>query len=363
MDNAGAGKAEVDNNTNLTNAQPPASSSAQPEGSQASSVQARTPEGRPRHQVQISDEEAISQMSEEARSVLSSDIDKMNEDNLYKLVDQLRNLIISVKDMRTQLITEVKELRERRRNLIDQKRGLSDQLAKLREQRKSLLDELVRLKQERDSLLKEFRSKVEQLKEARQLLDKESSIAKVSLRKIQKRIEELEWRQQTSVLSQQEEKRLVEEIQRLEELAERVRKARQEEVSIMELEAEVKSLRMRLAEVNSKLDGIRNTIGNLKSQMASLIPKIDELDKQVNSLKEVIDLKSHTIDVYTKQLDLLYDKYRKIMVRLRELKVSKRRGLEVTLIEEKRKQIEERLKRGEALSLDEMRVLYGEFDF
>jgi hypothetical protein len=50
------------------------------------------------------------------------------------------------------------------------------------------------------------------------------------------------------------------------------------------------------------------------------------------------------------------------MVRLKELKVSRQRGIQLKVLEERRKEIEEKARRGEPLSIDEMRILYGEFD-
>ena len=316
----------------------------------------------PRREVQVSEEEALSGLPEDVRQLLQAKLDNLKEDDLYKMVDKLREVIVNLKEQRAKLIQEVKELREQRRKLSEERRESIEQLQKLRNERKGLLDQLNSLKQERDNVLKEFRSKLEQLREARQLLEKEGSIAKLSLRRVLKRIEELEWKQQTSVLPPQEEKRIVEEIQRLEELAERIRKARQEEISILELEAEVKSLKLRLSDLNNKLKELRQSIGTIKAQISSLTPKIDELTKQLASLTGTINAKSHAIDVVTKQLDLLYGKYREVMVRLRELKISRQRGLEVATLEEKRKQIEEKAKRGEPLTLDELRILYGELD-
>jgi len=86
------------------------------------------------------------------------------------------------------------------------------------------------------------------------------------------------------------------------------------------------------------------------------------MNKEIDSLKGLIDEKSKEIDSLSKVLDALYTKYREIMVRLKELKVSRQRGIQLKVLEERRKEIEEKARRGEPLSIDEMRILYGEFD-
>jgi len=156
------------------------------------------------------------QLLPDVQELVSIDISNKSEEELYQIVDRIRDKIVQVKEQRTRLIEEVKSLREKRRSLIDKKREIVGQLLKLREERKGVLDELAKVKEELNNALNELKSKREQLREARQLLEKEGNIAKLSLRKVLKRIEELEWKQQTSVLPPQEEKRLVEEIERLE---------------------------------------------------------------------------------------------------------------------------------------------------
>ncbi len=49
------------------------------------------------------------------------------------------------------------------------------------------------------------------------------------------------------------------------------------------------------------------------------------------------------------------------MIKLREIKVARQRGLTLEAIERKRKEIMEKMERGEPLSLEELKILYGEF--
>jgi len=49
------------------------------------------------------------------------------------------------------------------------------------------------------------------------------------------------------------------------------------------------------------------------------------------------------------------------MIKLKEVKVAKQRGITLEAIERKRREIAEKMKRGEPLSLEELKILYGEF--
>ncbi|NOZ31051.1 MAG: hypothetical protein GXO68_03775, partial [Crenarchaeota archaeon] len=142
---------------------------------------------------------------------------QIDEKTLLKKAEELRDKIVEVKTQRRQLIDEVRSLREQRRKLIEEKRVLLDELKKLRAERKKLIEELEGLKKERNSVAEELKQKREQLKLAKQIAEKEGNVARISLRKLQRRLEELEWRQMTSVLPPEEERRLIERIERLEE--------------------------------------------------------------------------------------------------------------------------------------------------
>ena len=144
-------------------------------------------------------------------------------------------------------------------------------------------------------------------------------------------------------------------------MIERVRKAREQMLSVMELEAEVKALRLSLRGVNEEIREIREEIGRIKEQIASLSPKYEEMNKMVDSLSEEIAKRSQLIDDLSKQLDEYYSKYRDAMIKLKEIKLAKQQGVRIELIEKKRKEIREKLERGEPLTLEELKILYGEF--
>jgi len=88
------------------------------------------------------------QLLPDVQELVNIDISNKSEEELYQIVDRIRDKIVQVKEQRTRLIEEVKSLREKRRSLIDKKREIVGQLLKLREERKGVLDELAKVKEE-----------------------------------------------------------------------------------------------------------------------------------------------------------------------------------------------------------------------
>ncbi|MEB2836404.1 MAG: hypothetical protein GSR80_001560 [Desulfurococcales archaeon] len=300
-------------------------------------------------------------LPEEVRGVIEK-LKDMSEDELLKLAEEYREKIISIKDQRRTLVEENRKLRAQRRRLIEEKRQLTSRLQEVRRKRNELMEQLRQLKSERDKIREELEKKREQLQLARKLAEKEGDLAKLSLKRLQRRLEDLEWRQMTSVLPPEAEKRIVEEISRLEELIERVRKAKQQVLSIMELEAEVKALRLKNRDLTQRINEIRESIGEVKREIQSLVERIEEYNKKIDALSEEINERSAILDDLSRQLDLLYAVYREIMVKVRELKLARQYRMSLEELEKRRKEVMEKYKRGEPLSLQELRILYGEFD-
>jgi len=85
------------------------------------------------------------------------------------------------------------------------------------------------------------------------------------------------------------------------------------------------------------------------------------MNKKVNALSDEINAKSQMIDDLSRQLDELYALYKETMIKLKEIKIARQQGLQVELIEKKRREIKEKMERGEPLTLEELKILYGEF--
>ncbi|MEM4512635.1 MAG: hypothetical protein QXK97_05000, partial [Acidilobaceae archaeon] len=226
----------------------------------------------------------------------------------------------------------------------------------------SLREEHARLKEEREKLRKEVEARRGELKIASQLAEKEGDVARISLRRLQRRLEELEFKQMTSVLTAEEEKELVDQIARLENLIMRVKSARRHMVTLVELKADYKALVLQLKETNSKLASVRQRLVELVKERDSLREEVKKLSDKIAELSSQIDSLSQEIDSKTRALDELYSEYRALLSRLREMKIARRLKLTLEALERKKREVKEKAERGEPLTLDELKILYGELD-
>jgi uncharacterized coiled-coil DUF342 family protein len=285
-----------------------------------------------------------------------------SEGELLTRIEEVKDKIIQLKDERRRLIEELRRLRDERRRLIEERRRLIEEFKSLRERLRELKSKLAEIKAERDKVRKEALDKREDVRIARQLAEKEGEVARVSLRRLQKRLEELEWRQMTTVMRPEEERRLVEEIARIESMIMKVKEARKHVISVLELEADYKATLLRLKDLNNKMAEVVEEIKSVRLQLQGIAARLDELSSKVGALTQSISDKSSRVDEINRELDSLYNEYRGVLGRLRDLRESRRLGIQLELLERKRREVREKAERGEPLTLEELRILYGELD-
>lgn len=284
------------------------------------------------------------------------------ERELIASIEEAKDKIVALKEEKRRLIEERRALIDERRKLAEERRKLVGEFKEIRDRYRAMKEEFLKLKEERDSVKKEVENKREDLRIARQLAEKEGEVAKISLRRLQRRLEELEWKQMTSVMRPEEERRLVDEIARIESMIMKVRDARRHVISLLELQADFKSSLLRLKDLNQKLSKMWEEMRNHRTRLGELRAKIDEISKRIEEISKEIDAKSKRLDELTQEIDAMYAKYRDSLSKLREVKEAKRLGVELEILERKRKEVKEKAEKGIPLTLDEMRILYGELD-
>ncbi|WP_252896535.1 hypothetical protein [Metallosphaera hakonensis] len=179
---------------------------------------------------------------------------------------------------------------------------------------------------------------------------------------LEKRIKSLEWRIQTSSLTLEEEKKLIQRIADMEKRLSEAKKMLKIKEKGNEERAEFLARRIELATIRQKISGLiseitekRKTLKALREERNKLVKELDELSSQIqNKSKEIDDIQKQ-IDAKKKELDEL-TKAKKAM----EQGFSISRANVAEVIEKKKKIAEEKLKKGERLSFDEIYALYGD---
>ena len=285
---------------------------------------------------------------------------ELSEKEILERITELREEIKRLKERRYALIEEVRRLRQERRSLIDRARQLRETLRSLRERRRKLVEEVRGLRQERRQLLEKIRSVVSELDQQRRIAAELRPLARRSINAIRRRIEELEWRQQTQVLTPEQEKEIIDEITRLEALLEKTMEARQVLQSLAEKRAELMGLRLQLRSYGEEIRKRSAEISRIDERIDAVRKELDELSPRIDELSKKIEELSGEIDRLREEINARVEELRRLSEQLRGIRSGRERQRLVQIYAEKRRAVEEKLRRGEPLTLEELRLLYAE---
>lgn len=264
--------------------------------------------------------------------VLRSEIEKVSEE--ARLIAEERNRInIRVRELRVEAVN----FRDKRNALNEEVKGL-----------KAMLSELKRECSEKVNALRELRQRIKEHLRAKPSRDEEG---------LKKEIAELDWRIQTTPLSLDEEKRIIERIRTLE--------------SQLSFYLKLNSMRDEISAIEKRLETLREEISSCKNRIAETISKSQDFhDKMVERLKEVDRLRAEADELHKKYLakrekvDELCLKYRELLNHISAIRKAIREEEErkkaefISALKEKiGKEALEKLKRGEKISFEEFKIL------
>lgn len=283
-----------------------------------------------------------------------------SEREILDQIAALREEIKSLKERRYGLIEEVRRLRQERRELIERAKTLREQIRSLREKRRKLVEEVRGLRQERRKLLERIKAVVSELDEQRRIAAELRPLARRSIAAIRRRIEELEWKQQTQVLTPQQEKEIIDEITRLEAMLEKTMQARQVLQELSERRAELMGLRLQLRSYGEEIRKRSEAISRIDERVNELRAELDQLSPRIDELSKRIEEMSQEIDRLREEINERVARLRELSEQLRGLRTGRERQRLIEIYAEKRRQVEEKLKRGEPLTIEELKLLYAE---
>ena len=296
-------------------------------------------------------EDKICNVDEDLLQDLKEDLQADLED----IEDEMKN----VKDELISLIGRLNELRSRRREFVSRIRELKAQRREYYTQLKKLRGTLKKLREELVNMYKSLRTGRVQVGYLRNLIRDIDSIERV-----ERRLMELEWYQQTHPLSLEEEKRIVQEILIL---FNKLLAVKRYQETITELEKQ----KQQIAECKQKIRSLTDEISTLLEKIRSCTEQIRILGVEIDNLKDEIGKIVSKISETKNKLNRLYMRRMFIREVLRLIKAEERRRREsrqlmerarriIGKIEElkrKAEEIEERFKKGEEISLAELQIL------
>ncbi|MEM0113525.1 MAG: hypothetical protein QW253_02920 [Metallosphaera sp.] len=281
------------------------------------------------------------------------------EESVYKKISDVRQEINAIREKRYAYIEEIRKLRQKKQEKIERLKAVRLQLKTVFDEYSSRLNELKELKQKKEQIfevIKEMRKEFEELRNAM----KKTQGMNPDL--LEKRIKSLEWRIQTSTLTLDEEKKL---IQRIADMEKRLNEAKkilkikekgnEERAEFLARRIELATIRQKISNLISEITERRKTLKALKDERNKLAKELDELNSQINEKSKEIDELQKQIEAKNKELDELIKK-RKSM----EQGFTSSRANSIELMEKKKKVAQEKLEKGERLTFEEIYALYGD---
>lgn len=275
-----------------------------------------------------------------------------------QMIEELTKKLSALKEQRDKLDGEAYEWAERRNELNDKVKNLRDGILKLRAERDRINDQVKELKQQRNNTTTRIREKIEEMKklnqESRALAKKRPSRSHQAL---QKEVESVDWKIQTTSLTLQEDRELVGQVKELEAQLNVYRRLEQLAQKILELRKEARALRSENGLRHQKLtknaeesqEIHRNMIGKIEDSKKYKI-EADVMHKRFLEVKE----KARPVEG---EMMGLANQIRQLRAEIRVEEEKERKQDQDALRETLERQAREKLKRGEKLTWEEFQLL------
>ena len=273
-------------------------------------------------------------------------------------IERLNQELIPLKDERNKLNLEAKKWVDKRNALHNEVRSLRKEAAKVKEKRDALNEQVQELKKLRDEVKirrKERRDRISELREKLRGLIEKRTVR--NLQAIEREIEKIDWKIQTTSLPIKEEEKLINQIRQLEAQLSAQKKIKKVKEELLELRSKEKNLGIEAKTLHEKLSELAEQSQKFHEQMLETLDKARRLQVEADDAhQKSVETKQQAQKLHQKCVELL----EKIRAFQRELKETADKR-QVERQSELQKELEERalakLKRGEKLMWEEFKIL------
>lgn len=276
-------------------------------------------------------------------------------------IQALTERLSALREQRDKLETEAKEFAEKRDKLNEQSKKARAEIAELRSKRDELNATVKELKQQRSDMKTKIGERIESAKELRaQVGELMKERPEGSIPALQKQIEEIDWKIQTSSLSQQEEKELVARVKELgKQLAAHKKIARIREKH-QKTQAEITSLKATGEQFHGTLTNSAQKSQGTHQKMLEKIEETKKLEAEADSAHQTFVQAREKAGPIQDEITTVTIQIRQLKGEIREDEAKERKETEGALREELEKRAKEKLARGEKMTWDEFQMLQGE---
>jgi len=279
-------------------------------------------------------------------------------ESLGQRIGKLNQELASLKEERDKLNLEAKKWAEKRNSIHEQIRELRTEAASLKEKR-DVLNEKVRelksLREQAKTKRKEKRAQILKLNEKiRSLTERKPS---QSMHSIQREIEKIEWKIQTTSLPVKEEETLISQVRQLEARLSVYKRIEKSKEKLMVLRTEEKALETEAKTCHEKLSELAEQSQKFHEEMLENLNKARSLKVEADSAHQKhVEIKQQAQNLHQKCAELL-DKIKTFEKELQEAEEKKQAKRQRELRKELEERALEKLKHGEKLTWEEFKIL------
>jgi len=280
--------------------------------------------------------------------------------DLYKAVNERRKKRDQYNEQTRELMRESKQLHEERAKLIEQAK--SEQ--KKRDEMNSKVREYKECRKELNEEIKKARERLNELKQERNELE-DNSPSRIPTKRLMKELKDSEWIIQTTVMSLDKERELVNKIAKLEAQLEDKTTAQNKinefQSKIIEEAASFEALKAKLEHSHQQVIDYAKKAQEHHDQMEKLFLKAKELEKNADELyKQYLEVKKLADGEHQKAVQI-YEKIDMLKKEINDLKKTeeeeKQRQIDVKLEEKEKVAVQKLKEKRKKLTMEEFRIL------
>ncbi len=276
---------------------------------------------------------------------------------MQKIEDLSRELSI-IKEERDLLNLEVRKWLKKRNSIHDQIRGLRAEATVLREKRDALNERVQELKRLREQ------AKMQSKKIHDQILKLEEKVGNSmekrlphNIREIERKIESLDWKIQTTPLTLEEERPLVNQVRLLEAQLSIHKQIEVLDKRLVELKAEKEALEVKAKHYHEELSEFAEQSQKFHKKMVEVLKKVDSFRVEANRLhQKYLETKQQAQELHQRHAEISHQ-VSSLKQALHREEEEKQAQHQLELRKEMKEKALKKMKRGEKLSWEEFKIL------
>jgi uncharacterized coiled-coil DUF342 family protein len=228
----------------------------------------------------------------------------------------------------------------------------------LKSERDKINENVRWLKQQRTELNSKFRGKIEEAKKLREQRREMSQKApRGGFSDLQKELEDIEWKIQTTSMDLKEEREHVERVKQLEIQLAAHRKSEKLHKRISDLQSEIDNIQAEGKRSHDKLTELAQKSQEIHEKMIAKVAESKKIKAEADGLHHVFVLTREQMKPLQEEIAAVASQLKRLKAEVHEEEEKEKRKAEETLREKLETQAKEKLKRGEKLTWEEFQVL------